>query len=281
MKKAIDQGSKHGGIARPLADPMNEQTPAVIKLLADGDVPVCLAAHQVLETLAGARRHLHGPEQRPQLFDGVLKAVPSLTNSLAPAKEVRVRLAALYVLETLDEGAADAVDTVDEVLRDKTNGYVRWGAARVLKNMAPQASDKAVPALTQALSAEDNKTVRLTIVTALERYGPKAAPAVEALGKASADAEPRIRTEAIHALSAIGEKARSQEGLLVKTLKADQTPAVRVAAAEALGRWQPLSAEAAKALRDALGDADAAVRRAASDALLSSPGKPAEDLPPP
>jgi len=199
------------------------------------------------------------------LLDGVLKALPGLKTSLAD-DEVRVRLAALYILETLDDAAAPAVAEVAKAVKDK-NGFVRWGAARVLNNMAPQMPDKAVPALAEALS-DDNKTVRLTAVAALQRYGPKATAAVKSLGKASGDPEPRMRIGVINALALIGVKARPESGALVQALKTDKTPEVRAAAAKALGRLERFDAEAVKALRAALRDADAAVRQAASDTLL-------------
>jgi HEAT repeat protein len=208
------------------------------------------------------------PRAERAVLDGVLKAVPALKKSLAD-DEVRVRLAALYVLETLGDAAAPAVEEVAKALKDK-NGFVRWGAARVLNNMAPQAPDKAVPALVGALK-DDNKTVRLTAVNALRRYGPKALEAVEPLGVAVGDAEPHMRLGAINALAAIGERAGSQAGVLIRALKDDKTPEVRAAAAKALGRLRSLSNEKVKALRYALRDPDAAVRQAASDALLDNP----------
>jgi len=252
--------------------------------LADADLAVCLSAHQALEAIAAARRGLHrdaprspwdvGPLVPPRpaaervLLDGILETVPKLGKSLSH-EEVRVRLASLYVLESLDADAAPAAAAIAEALKDK-NGFVRWGAARTLKNMAPQASDKAVPALAAVLK-DDNKTVRLTAVNGLRRYGPKASKAAEPLGAAVGDAEPRVRLGAINALAAIGEKAGSQTGVLIRALKYDKTPEARAAAAKALGRVGALGKESVKALRYALRDPDASVRQAAGDALLDNP----------
>ncbi len=126
-------------IPRPLIVAVNEQTPAAIGLLADGDRAVRLSALQVLEDIAVGRRHLHGsdperPAEERALLDGALKALPGLTKNLGD-DDVRVRLASLYVLETLEDGAAPAVEAVAAALKDK-NGFVRWGAARVLNNLA-------------------------------------------------------------------------------------------------------------------------------------------------
>jgi HEAT repeat protein len=217
----------------------------------------------------GAKEELprHEPTAAPFNFEGIVKALPALKKNLADENE-RIRLASLYVLETLNFAAAPAVEEVAKALKDK-NGFVRWGAARVLNNMAPQMPDKAVPALAEALS-DKNKTVRLTAVAALQRYGPKATAAVKSLGKAIGDPEPRMRMGAINALALIGAKARPESGALVQVLKADKTPEVRAAAAKALGRLERFDAEAVKALCAALRDSDGTVRQAASDTLLDA-----------
>jgi HEAT repeat protein len=275
---------KWGELIRPLARAVNARTKDVRGRLADKDLSVCLTAHQALEAMATARRSLRGgprlppwrggPSEPPRpadrvLLDGILEALPELEKSLSH-EEVRVRLASLYVLETLDADAAPAAAVVAKALADK-NGFVRWGAVRVLHNMAPQAPDKAVPALAGALK-DDNKTVRLTAANALCRYGPKASEAVGPLGAAVSDTEPHVRLGAIDALAAIGEKAAAQTGVLIRALKDDKTPEARAAAAKALGRLGALTNERVKALRFALRDPDAAVRQAAGDALLDNPG---------
>ncbi len=80
--------------------------------LKDDDLAVCLAAHKTIENCATLRLRLgdrswFGPvnKQMKDPLDEPVKAVKALTGSLKH-KQVRVRLAALYVLETL---TADAV----------------------------------------------------------------------------------------------------------------------------------------------------------------------------
>jgi hypothetical protein len=283
MRQAADTLELPHTMPRSLARAINVQTKGVAGRLDDMDLAVCLSAHQTLEKIAAARRHLRGATPRPAgevplnesekpaeeraLLDGILEVLPKLATSLSH-KEVRVRLASLYVLETLDDGAAPAVESVAKVLKDE-NGFVRWGAARVLHNMAPAESAKAVPALAGALT-DANKTVRLTAVYALERYGPQAASAVNALSKAIGDAEPRMRRGAVNALASIGARARPAASELVKALS-DKSAEVRAAAAAALGRLGGLDADTVKALRAALRDSEAAVRQAASDTLLDNP----------
>jgi HEAT repeat protein len=271
-------------LSRSLVRALNAQTKEVSRHLADADLNVCLAAHQTLEAIATTRQFLRGERSEAgqeflvnkpartaadrALLDDILAALPQLEKSLTH-EEVRVRLASLYVLETLNAGAEPAAAAVVRALEDK-NGFVRWGAARVLNNMAPQAAEKAVPALVTALK-DDNKTVRLTAVNALRRYGPRAAEAAGPLGAAVGDAEPQIRLGAINALAAIGEKAAGQSSVLVRALKDDKTPEARAAAARALSRLGALGKESVKALRYALHDPDGTVRQAAGDALLDNP----------
>ncbi|HWG44265.1 MAG TPA: HEAT repeat domain-containing protein [Gemmataceae bacterium] len=290
IQQAVEQWQRPTANS-PLAREVNERMTAVTRLLADSDLAVRLSAYQVLESAAAARRmipqlaeelpsegrqvrspkgELSPPAAAEPPLGGVLKALPALRKSLSD-DEVRIRLASLYVLETLDFDAAPAVAEVVQALKDDKNGFVRWGAARVLNNMAPLESDKAVSALAEAL-VDTNKTVRLTAVAALQRYGPKAAAAMKPLGKAIQDAEPRMRLGAINALAAIGADARPEADALLLALKDDKTPEVRAAAAKALGQMGRLDAKTMKAIRNALRDPEAAVRQAASDLFL-------EDLP--
>jgi len=278
--EAIQQALERRGqfeISRPLALAVNKQTPAVIALLADADLKACLAAHQVLEGIAAARwkmpmsgfvpRAENRLAEGAKLLAGILEALPALKRSLANEKEVRVRLAALYVLETLGHEAAAAVDDLVKVLEDK-NGYVRWGAVRVLNNMAPRQAEKAAPALVGRLT-DKNSTVRLAAAQALGRYGWQAKAAVKSLEKAIGDSEPHVRLAAIHALAAIGPDAHAAAGAVVQALAdKQQKPEVRSAAAQALRRLGPLAAEAKIALAQALEDSDSSIRQAASETLL-------------
>ena len=308
-------------LPRALAISVNEQTPAVIHLLAEDDLDVRLAAYQVLESTAMARRQETGalllpaaspPEKLPSstppkdeknadappplpslrsakiaqsppppprneennlpdpklpLLDNILKGVPALAQGLRD-KEVRVRLAALYVLESLGRQAAPAVEAVTQTLTKDKNGFVRWGAARVLNNMAPLEAKKAVPALAEVLT-DANKVVRLSAAQALECFGSQAKDAVKALIVAVGDAEPTVRMAALNALKAIGVAAHPATGAVVQAL-GDQKPEVRASAAKALAHLGLLDDKASKALANALEDVDATVRQAASETLLDN-----------
>lgn len=323
LQKTIHEAlqKKRERLPRALAISVNEQTPAVIHLLAEDDLDVRLAAYQVLESTAMARRQETGasllpaagsPEKLPSstppkdeknadappplpslrrakiaqappppprneennlpdpklpLLDNILKAVPALAQGLRD-KEVRVRLAALYVLESLGRQAAPAVEAVTQTLTKDKNGFVRWGAARVLNNMAPLEAKKAVPALAEALT-DANKAVRLSAAQALECFGSQAKDAVKALIVAVGDAEPTVRMAALNALKAIGVAAHPATGAVVQAL-GDQKPEVRVGAARVLAHLGPLDDKASKALANALEDVDPTVRQAASETLLDN-----------
>jgi HEAT repeat protein len=262
----------------PLAEALNKQTPAVIKALQDSDADVSLAAYQALEEVATARHLLKRLAVLAQLeegkaFDGLLEKAPTAVGPLSKGlthDNVRIRLGALYVLETLGPDAApDAVPALARALEKKDeNAFVRWGAARALAAMAPKGGEAAVGALAKGL-ADENKDVRYTAALALQRHGPTAKPAVKALAQAVGRKDDgRLRQLAAQALAAVGPGAKEAVPALVGALSAPEAPA-RAAAARALaalgGAADP---KGVAALRKALQDPDAKVREAASDALL-------------
>ena len=269
-----DRNPKAGGPERQfvqlLVVAVNKQLPGVRRNLGHSDLALRLAAHQVLETFASLRLKFAG--ERPQKeekewFRGIEEAVPELAQNSLSSKDERTRLAAVYVLETLGQAAAPAVQELAKALKDDKNGFVRWGAARALNNMAPERADEAVPALAEALK-DNNQTVRLTAVAALEHYGPKAAGAIKSLIEMAGNKQDaKMRLGAIRALVAIGQKAQPAPADLITAL-ADPESTVRAAAAGALGQLGNLNETARKELGKALNDADPAVRQAASDALL-------------
>jgi HEAT repeat protein len=264
----------------PLVLDLKAQTDAVAGLLNDAEIGVCLSSAQALEALASARQRLQHkaastarlvkkaePAKRLEdpLGPGLRKAVPALAAKLTD-REVRVRLAALYVLETLESEAAPAADALVKALKDD-DPFVRWGAVRALGRMAPVAAEKVVPGLA-ALVSDDNGDVRITTIAALERYGPAAADAVGALGRATEKGDTQTRLAAIRALPAIGKQPEVAVPALVKALAAADAD-TREAAAQALARFGPVARTAVPALRRALQDPDGRVRRTAGEALLA------------
>lgn len=104
----------------------------------------------------------------------------------------------------------------------------------------------------------------------LSTYGAAARPAVPALIGLLAHSDNLVRFHAVAALEAIGAVDERVVPALARALT-DVSPGVRVAAAEALWRlaWKakPAVQGAAPALTEALGDADATVRKLARRAL--------------
>jgi HEAT repeat protein len=265
----------------PLVRALVDQTAPVTRALADSDQAVCQTACEALETLAATRLRLNRqavaaarfsqPGAKEKLFDDLLQpalrgAVPGLV-SLLSHKEVPLRLAALYVLETLEGEAAPATDALIKALQDE-NPFVRWGAVRALGKIAPIGADKAVVPLAKLLD-DDNGDVRITTVAALTQFGPAAKTAAPALGKVATGAEePEMRVAALQALAAIGPDAQPAVADMAKALTASEKN-VRTAAAEALGKLGPSAKGARDALLKALNDPDAEVRLAAGEALLN------------
>jgi HEAT repeat protein len=265
----------------PLARALNAAAAVVSQALADDDLVAVETAGRALENMAEAREKLrrraasvpaagrgNGADTLDEdpLKTGMQGSVPALAKLLGH-KDVRRRLAAIYVLETLETDATPAVDAVTKALED-ANPFVRWGACRVLGKVRPQVAAQAVPVLAKLLDDETGD-VRITALAALEHYGPAAKEAVPALAAAVAHKDATMRVPAIRTLALLGKEANEATPALVKALS-DADAEVRQAAARALGKLGPPEA-AAPALRKAMRDPDAGVRRAASAALLGAP----------
>jgi hypothetical protein len=117
-----------------LAKSLSEQVPALTRALKDTEVGVCLSANQTLETMAEARLQLRSSAAAEEVASGkpaedplrapLRAAVPVLADELFH-KDVRIRLASLYVLETLQVDATPAAAALVQALEDG-NLFVRW-----------------------------------------------------------------------------------------------------------------------------------------------------------
>jgi hypothetical protein len=255
-----------------LCQGLNQECAVAHKALKDADLAVCLTAHKAIENAAtvrfrlGDRKWLQSViEEKKDPLDVPVKAVQELVESLKH-REVRVRLAALYALETLAADAAKAAGALAGALRDD-NRFVRWGAARALRNMAPAGAAKGVRALAGVLT-DDSADVRNTAAVALARCRAEAKSAVPALERAVAKGDAKMRVLAARALAAVGKEAKKAESALTDALK-DERPDVRAEAATALGRLGKLKDSTRAALTKALEDPDFSVQRSAAEALLA------------
>lgn len=298
---------EHAAFAKTLQI-LQEQIPAILRGLEDTEAPVVLAAHETLEALGDLRSQVRllppapvapqpnpkkqaqtdrgsqkeqgaqqpparnaeqpGRGQRSSFGDDLKQAVPALQRSLNQKKEIRLRLAALYALEAIEEDALPTIGSLLEALKED-NLFIRWGAARVLANLAPRADKEVVPVLADHLQDPD-ADVRATIVLALKRYGPRAAPATAKLAEVIRKGDLEMRQDAIRAVQAIGPAARSATPALIEALSAKELE-MRYLAAVVLGQISPTEKSTREALARALLDPESEVRRAASASLLAAP----------
>lgn len=222
----------------------------------------------------------------PDTFSAQLNStLPAVVAGLRDPN-VRARLGAIEVLETMGVDAVPVIPAMVDSLRD-SDRFVRWAAARSLGRLAPRNADTVVPGLARLLFDGD-LDVEVAAANALERYGLAATAAVAPLGLRSSRGDADIRIAAMHALEALGTQAApalpSVALTLIPTTREQRErdigpdagpsppPRARVAAAETLGRFGNLAIGAVPILQRSLNDVDADVRRAASEAILRITG---------
>jgi HEAT repeat protein len=178
-------------------------------------------------------------------------AIPKLTELLNDSKG-EIQEAALEALAAMGSAAKDSVI---EIAKKVTGDDVSMGreAARTLRAFGPAAAP-AVPALANALDSNDQNFC-VEAAQALTAIGPEAVGAVEAIAKHLEDTNSRREEKValLQAAAAIGPPAKDAIPAITKLLGARDT-AVRVAAAETLGRVGPGNADAIKSLAAPLAD---------------------------
>jgi HEAT repeat protein len=206
---------------------------------------------------------------------GLLPAVNVLKRGITVTTDPQapLRLAKLDVLEALEAKAAEAKGAVVRALADP-NKFVRWEAARILLKIG-QPVEEAVPGLARMLDSTQDLDLRKQAAATLDSYGPKARQAVPALITAAREAQDaEFRTAVFHTLQRVGKRALGKRlpqaiDALARALASDDRR-VRIAAAETLGFFGPDARKAADALRDVQeNDDDAEVRRLAGEALIN------------
>jgi HEAT repeat protein len=174
-----------------------------------------------------------------------------------------------------------------------SDAAVRRAAAREFI-AHPNVDDRVVAALTRC-AADSDEEVRYLSVDALGKLGPAAKSSLPALKTALADPEKRVRTDAAMAMQKIDPEDRDFRPVLIAAMRegdgrtllavgamgadaawavptligllSHQAPQVRALAAKTLGRIGPAASAAKAALEAASRDSNAAVQKAAKDAL--------------
>jgi len=231
-----------------------------VSALGDPDAEVRAAAAWSIGAATGGREPAGAEAALPRLAEALrdeqeavraaaaraLGALGPKANATTPAllaalddPRADVRAAAALALARM-ELSAGAVPSLVRCL-GSGDAYVRGFAAWSLGNLGP-AAQGAVPALVEALEADDTANV---VAAALARIGPAAAQAVP---------------------GRIGPMAEAAVPDLRAALR-DPNEAVRAHAARALGRIGAAAGPAAADLQRATGDSDAGVRAEARQAL--------------
>jgi HEAT repeat protein len=273
----------------PLIRALRDQVPALTRALGDADAEVRLLARRALEDMTHPQLRLMerataldraglnpaaplGPAQFTQIgikSDPVREGLQEMVQAVAAGikdRDVRVRRAAIDVLETLGPAAAPAAGRLVEALADR-DVFVRWSAARTLGKVSPAQAALVVPALAHLLTDLD-LDLRLAATTALERYGPAARAAVPDLLVAMRCTDAEVRMGAIRTLGAVGEPSAHRIVPALAEALTDSDARVREMAAVVLGKFGPAAREAADVLERALQDRNADVQKASGEALL-------------
>ena len=162
----------------------------------------------------------------------------------------------------------------NNVLRFRFGGYLGallFGLTLAIVPQLAWAQDEHISKLTEALDHSDAEQ-RSAAVDQLGDLGARARSAIPALIKALDHADDELRWRAARALGAISVTHDAAPALTARL--SDPHPLVRAHAAYALGKIGKSDEAIVAALAAAIGDEDAAVRRAAAGALRALPADP-------
>jgi HEAT repeat protein len=232
-----------------LGDVAKESAPAVGKLLTD---PLANVALEAVVTLC------RFGDRNPDI-DGMMKAALASTNPGVAAAAVAA------VPRMGDRGRPYLPEVVAKLGSPMPD--VRWAAAAVVGTMEPAEAAKQVPALAK-LAIDDEPLIRSQVGQVLEKLGPAAAPAA-AVGRALiVEMNDLVREDFVAALIAMGPEAKpAVPGLL--PLAGDNSISVmlRTKVIRAVAVADPRSSQVANALVHAAADPDISIRMAAARAM--------------
>ena len=198
-----------------------------------------------------------------RLGEAAAPAVPRLA-ALLRDDHLAIREAAAVALGNIGSAASAAVPDLARALRDCCHD-VRAEAAEALGRIGPAASG-AAPALIEAMS-DPVSWVRLQSAEALVVIGPRSEAMATAFTRALGDPREEVRATAATGLARSGVPTSGTLATLAHLLSTDPYPAVRIAAANALGAMTPASRAQLPTLMAAQRDSDFTVRAAVRDAI--------------
>ncbi len=187
--------------------------------------------------------------------------------------DLRIRQRVLDGIEYLEADALPAIPVLESALRDAVRS-IREAAVRILGEL-PVDNMKGTAASVGKLLLDPDPDVRRSAATTLGRLGPDARAAVPSLKEALNTGDVETVEKTCPVISRLDPKdARPLVPRLIKLLSHDDDRCL-IAAARTLGRIGPEASAAIPALRKLLGHENAAVRVAASDAILGIMTTPA------
>lgn len=168
---------------------------------------------------------------------------------------------------------------VPEVLKQlsSTVPQIRLAAVGFVGTMEPAEAAKQLPALSK-LASDAEPLIRIRVGAVLEKLGPAAAPAAESVGKQLvAEKIDSVKEQFVDALMAMGPGAKPAVIGLAPLLSESSTAALlKLKVIDALVQADPASKEASAALIIAANDRDAVVKKAAAGAIGKLNPLPAE-----
>ena len=172
-------------------------------------------------------------------------AAPALIH-LLKHKDGFVRTHAALALARMQASPPEAVQTVVDGLKSKSDPGLRSFAAAVLAEMGPQAGD-ALSTLADSLKDQDGY-VRLHAAEVLIRYDRWAYPALETLLGCLSDKDGDLRWLATYSLAELAPESQETVDALIKATR-DPVAKVKVGAVFALGEIGPFAKSASGELQ--------------------------------
>lgn len=233
---------------------------------AAGALPAVQAAMEAERTLPNGELYAFEEMLAATLnLGGDVEKVTGQVAELLKSEQEIVRFRAAKALARIGRKAAPAIPKLTELLNDPV-GKIQVAALEALAAMGPAAKDSAVE-IAKKVTGDDVELAREAART-LRAFGPAAAPAVPALAKALDSSDQMFCIEAAHALAAVGPEAAGAVDAIAKHLEdANSRREERVALLQAASAIGPPAKDAIPAITKLLGDRDAAVRVAAAETL--------------